>query len=212
MAADWGTISELSTAGGTLVLAIATFASVRSANRAARSAERSLLANIRPLLLTSAPDDREQKIGFADNHWVRLGGSRGAAEIADEAIYFTMSLRNVGNGIAVLHGWVVIPERVQGDVPHTDIDTFHRLTRDIYVPPDDVGFWQGALREPTDPEFVAARKGIDSGEPLTVYLLYGDLEGGQRTISRFAMQPMKEGGQYFCTVARHWNIDRADPR
>jgi hypothetical protein len=33
--ADWVTISALATAGGTLILAVATFASVRSANRAA---------------------------------------------------------------------------------------------------------------------------------------------------------------------------------
>ena len=36
-ATDWVTISALATAGGTLVLAAATFASVRSANRAARA-------------------------------------------------------------------------------------------------------------------------------------------------------------------------------
>ena len=36
LAADWVTISALATAVGTLVLALATFASVRSANRAAR--------------------------------------------------------------------------------------------------------------------------------------------------------------------------------
>jgi hypothetical protein len=42
--ADWVTISSLATAGGTLVLAVATFSSVRSANRSARVAERSLLA------------------------------------------------------------------------------------------------------------------------------------------------------------------------
>ena len=38
-AIDWATISSLATAGGTLVLAVATFASVRSANRSARVAE-----------------------------------------------------------------------------------------------------------------------------------------------------------------------------
>ncbi|HXY84557.1 MAG TPA: hypothetical protein VEH52_03665 [Gaiellaceae bacterium] len=48
--ADWVTISSLATAGGTLVLAGATFASVRSANRASRVAEQSLLAGLRPLL------------------------------------------------------------------------------------------------------------------------------------------------------------------
>jgi hypothetical protein len=209
--ADWATISSLATAGGTLVLATATFASVRSANRAARSAERSLLANIRPVLMPSRLDDPPVKVGFQDNHWVKLNGSRGAAEATDEAIYLTMSLRNVGSGIAVLHGWVMVPERVTGDAPHPELHEFHRLTRDIYVPAGDIGFWQGALREPTDPEFANARKGIEAGETLTIYLLYGDHEGGQRTITRFVMQPLQDGG-YLGIVVRHWNIDRADPR
>ncbi|MDX6411182.1 MAG: hypothetical protein QOE91_698, partial [Gaiellaceae bacterium] len=68
--ADWVTISALATAGGTLVLAGATFASVRSANRAARVAELSLLAGLRPLLLPSRMQDEPQKIGFADDHFV----------------------------------------------------------------------------------------------------------------------------------------------
>jgi hypothetical protein len=209
--ADWATISALATAGGTLVLAVSTFASVRSANRAARNAERSLLANIRPVLMPSRLDDPPVKVGFQDNHWVKLNGSRGAAEVTDEAIYLTMSLRNVGSGIAVLDGWVMIPERVTGDAPHPELAAFRRLTRDIYVPAGDIGFWQGALREPTDPEFVAARKGIEAGETLTVYLLYGDHEGGQRTVTRFGMQRLQDG-EYLGIVVRHWNIDRADPR
>jgi hypothetical protein len=44
---DWVTISSLAAAGGTLVLAAATF-SVRSANRAARTAERALQVGLRP--------------------------------------------------------------------------------------------------------------------------------------------------------------------
>jgi hypothetical protein len=52
--ADWVTISALATAGGTFVLAGTTYASVRSANRAARVAELSLLAGLRPLLIQSA--------------------------------------------------------------------------------------------------------------------------------------------------------------
>jgi hypothetical protein len=208
---DWASIAGFATAGGTLVLAAATFASVRSANRAARSAERSLLANIRPVLMPSRLDDPQVKVGFQDNHWVVLQGSRGAAEVTDEAIYLTMSLRNVGSGIAVLHGWVMVPERVLGDAPHPELDEFHRLTRDIYVPAGDIGFWQGALRDPTHSEFLAARKAVEAGEMLTVYLLYGDHEGGQRTISRFAMQRVADGG-YLGIVARHWNIDRSDPR
>jgi hypothetical protein len=103
--ADWTTISSLATAGGTLVLAAATFTSVRSANRAARVAEASLLAGIRPLLLPSRPDDSAVKVGFIDNHFVLTPGGGGTAEVTDDAIYLTMSVRNAGNGIAVLHGW-----------------------------------------------------------------------------------------------------------
>ena len=64
LATDWVTISALATAAGTLVLAIATFASVRSANRAARTAELTLLAGLRPLLLPSRLEDPTQKVTF----------------------------------------------------------------------------------------------------------------------------------------------------
>ena len=46
---------------------------------------------------------------------------------------------------------------------------------------------------------------------LTVDLLYGDFEGGQRVISRFALMPRSDDG-WHATNARHWNLDRADPR
>ncbi len=52
---SWVTISSLATAGGTLVLAVATFSSVRSANRAAWVAEDSLLAGTQPLLMRRVP-------------------------------------------------------------------------------------------------------------------------------------------------------------
>ena len=68
--ADWVTISALASAGGTLVLAGVTVASVRSANRAARVAEQSLLAAQRPLLVRLARDDPPQKAGFQDDVWL----------------------------------------------------------------------------------------------------------------------------------------------
>jgi hypothetical protein len=37
---EWATIASLATAAGTLVLAVATFAAVRSGNRSARAADR----------------------------------------------------------------------------------------------------------------------------------------------------------------------------
>jgi hypothetical protein len=209
-ATDWVTISALATAGGTLVLAAATFASVRSANRAARVAERSLLAGLRPLLVPSKFDDPPQKVGFADDKWVVAEGGRAVAEVGDSAIYFVIPLRNVGAGIAVLHGWSFIPELRRDDV-HAEPEGFTRLTRDLYVPVSDVGFWQGAFRDSDAPEFAAAREAIESRSPLTIDLLYGDHEGGQRMISRYAVLPRDDDG-WLASAARHWNVDRADPR
>ena len=211
--ADWVTISALATAGGTLVLAAATFASVRSANRAARVAELSLLAGLRPLLLPSRLQDVTQKIGFVDDHWVQAPGGGGVADVVNGAVYLAISLRNVGSGIAVLHGWNFgAGRRSSSTAPdHAPLDKFHRLTRDLYVAPGDVGFWQGALRDPATEEAQAARAAIEAREPLTIELLYGDHEGGQRIVTRFALMSREDGG-WIAAAARHWNIDRPDPR
>ena len=44
-----------------------------------------------------------------------------------------------------------------------------------------------------------------------VDILYGDVEGGQRTISRFGAIPVGDSAWLFW-ISRHWNIDREDPR
>src|SRR5919206_4821242 len=112
--ADWVTISAPATAGGTLVLAGATYASVRSANRAARVAEQSLLASLRPLLIPSKLEDAAQKINYVEGKWLSLPGGEGAVEVGDEAIYAAISVRNAGSGIAVLHGWHMYPGQRRG--------------------------------------------------------------------------------------------------
>jgi hypothetical protein len=208
---DWVAISSLATAGGTLVLAGATFASVRSANRTARAAERSLLAGLRPLLVTSRLDDPVQKVTFADGKWVAVPGGGGVAEASDEAVYLAIGVRNAASGLALLHGWRFFPERRLGRDEHPDPDDFTRLSRDIYVPAGDQGFWQGTFRDPSSPEFAAAKRSIDGGEPMTVDVLYGDHEGGQRVVSRFSLLP-RDDGKWMAAVSRHWNVDRDDPR
>src|SRR5206468_318779 len=80
-----------------------------SATRSARVAERQLAAAIRPMLVSSREQDPPQKIGFADRHYARAEGGRGTAEVADGVIYLTMSLRNVGAGVAVLDSWGIAP-------------------------------------------------------------------------------------------------------
>ncbi len=209
---DWATAASAATAAGTLVLALATFSSVRSGQRAARATEMALLAGIRPVLLPSRFEDAEQKISFMDDHWVRVGGGRASAEAMEEAVYLVVSLRNVGNGLAVLDRWDLHPHReLSPQQAVHDAAHFRRLTRDLYVPAGGIGLWQGALRDPADPLFVAASEAITERRPMTLDLLYGDHQGGQRTVSRFSLLPAGDS-EWLATIARHWNLDRPDPR
>jgi hypothetical protein len=212
VAADWVTISALATAGGTLVLAGATYMAVRSANRAARVAERTLLAGLRPLIVPSRLDDPMQKVFFADERYLRVEGGRAAFEVDPDAILMLISLRNAGAGVAVLHSWRLYPERlVAVGVERPDPGSFTRLSRDIYIPARDMGFWQGTFRDPASPEFAEAKAAIEGRQPLTVDVLYGDHEGGQRTITRFALVPHADG-VWLASAGRYWNVDRDDPR
>ena len=201
----------MATAGGTLVLAVATFSAVRSSNRSARVAERALMEGLRPLLMPSRLDDLVQKVGFSDGQVLRVDGGRGAAAATPEAVYLAMSVKNVGAGIAVLHGWRFSLLAGPGSGPPPPLEDFHRLTRDLYVPPGDVGFWQGVFRDPTAEEFQQAADAVEAGERLIIDVLYGDHEGGQRAVSRFSMTTASDGG-WMVAAARHWNIDRDDPR
>lgn len=214
---DWATISALATAGGTLALAGVTLASVRSANRAARVAEQSLLAAQRPLLVPSRTEDPALKVGFQDDVWFYVPGGQGIAEATDTADYFVISLRNVGTGIAVLHGWRLDPELelVRGaHVVHPALEDFTTLTRDLYVAPGEVGFWQGSFRDRSSDGYRAARRAVEERHRIGVDVLYGHFEGGQRVISRFMLTPREtdEGVHWFASVGRHWNVDRPDPR
>jgi hypothetical protein len=205
-------IASLTTAAGTLVLAVATFASTRTANRASRVAERSLLAGLQPVLMHARLDDPPQKVGFSDRHWLRFEGAGGGFEAGDEALYLAFAVRNVGSGIAVLQGWRPAIGRLMGSDQHPpDLSEFRRLTRDIYVAAGDLGFWQGVFRDPTEPaydDYAAAAKGR---EEVTIDLLYTDMHGGQRTITRFALMPAGED-RWMSAVGRHWPIDGINPR
>jgi hypothetical protein len=215
--ADWVTISALASAGGTLVLAGVTVASVRSANRAARVAEQSLLAGQRPLLVPSRTEDPAVKVGFHDDVWFSVPGGQGIASAKDGGVYFVISVRNVGTGIAVLHGWHIYPDLQLGpdiEIVPTPLDDFTRLTRDLYVAPGDVGFWQGAFRDQASEGYRAARRGVEMQQRIGVDILYGDFEGGQRVISRFMLTPREseDGVRWYSGVGRHWNVDRPEPR
>jgi hypothetical protein len=217
---DWATVSALATAGGTLVLAVATFASVRSANRSARVAEQALMVNMRPLLIPSRLNDPPQKVFFQEGTAFRLEGGRGFAVFDDgtDVVYLGLSLRNSGQGIGVIHGWR-FQEGRELNPQRPDPGTFRLQQLDLAIAPGDVGFWEGAVRDSSDPqraEAVEAAKEDGTGV-VTIDLLYGDYDGGQRVISRMMLRRVfpedpDRPPSWLATAVRHWNLDRPDPR
>jgi hypothetical protein len=212
LAVNWETISSLATATGTLVLAIATFSAVRSASRSARIAEVALREQRRPILTHSRLSDPPQKLMFAGGHWVSPAGGYSTAEYVDGHVYLSISLRNVGNGIAVCQAWTVFAQTdTLGTRPdHAPVEELRQQTRDLYIPPGDIGMWQGALRDAHDPLLTEVAAAINAGEPIGVELLYSDQIGEQRTITRFGLLPA--GESRVTSMTRHWHLDWTGPR
>ena len=232
--ADWVTISSLATAGGTLILAVATYGSVQSANRSARVAELSLLAGVRPVLIPSRESDPPERVRFGDGVIVNVPGHGAAMQLAEhtDAIYLALALRNGGSGLAVLHGWrarAQPPREAQvisrgarlfegaeptssGVEVQPDLTEFRRQQLDLYIPAGDTGYWQGALRDPGEPGYAEVRDAVEAQGGIWIDLLYGDYEGGQRTIVRIGVSPWPETEGERAYVLRYWNVDREDPR
>jgi hypothetical protein len=216
--ADW---AGWGTSIGTLVLAGATFAAVRSSNRSARIAERALLAGLRPLLTPSRPEDPDEQVQFADGRVFRVAAGRAMLRHEQGAIYLSIPLRNVGAGIALLRGYRLEAESAdavahdpsdaarhrRGDRP-PERHTFAEQQRDLYIPTGSVGFWQAALRDSNDERYEPVSEAIRTGGRVTIDLLYSDHEGGQQTITRFVLLPGDDTG-WRCEVTRHWSTVNA---
>jgi hypothetical protein len=99
----------------------------------------------------------------------------------------------------------------RGTIPHTPEDQYRTQTRDLYIPANDVGLWQGALRDMSDPSHREISDAVDRREPFSVELLYSDQVGAQRTITRFNVVPAGED-RWLATVGRYWYLDQAGPR
>jgi len=211
--AAWGT------SVGTLVLAGATFAAVRSSNRSARVAERALLAGLQPVLAPARPTDPAEQVQFADGRTLEARGGQALVREDQSVIYLAICLRNVGAGIALLRGYHLEAESAErvardplgparhrkGDVS-PDLCAFSEQQRDLYIPPADRGFWQAALRDPTDDRYARTSEAIRTAGRVTVDLLYSDHEGGQPTITRFVLLP-GDGEAWRCDVTRHWRLE-----
>jgi hypothetical protein len=209
--ADWTTISSVASAGGTLVLAVATFSSVRSANRSARVAERALLIRQAPFLVPSREEDSVERVRFIDEVVFAVSGHGAATEVRGDNVYMAIALRNAGEGLAVIHGWragvLEGPEQVMPDVSE-----FRTQTRDLYIAPGETGFWQGAIRDADHHSFDRLREVAEQQGRLIIDILYGDQEGGQRTIARFSVSDWPEVVGERADVVRYWSVDGDDPR
>lgn len=121
---DWPTIASLATAAGTLVLAVATYGSVRASRRSSRVAEQSLALNLRPVLVTSRVDDPPIEIMFGDGRYVKVAGATAAVEVEDDNLYFAIPLRNAGSGLAIIRSWRLSGERPGRRDPHAPLSEF----------------------------------------------------------------------------------------
>jgi hypothetical protein len=220
--ADWVTISSLATAGGTLVLAVATFSSVKSANRSARIAEKSILIGTRPVLIPSREEDPVERLRFGDGTFLNVAGHGAAAEQHDGRIHMGIEVaqrwRRPGGDL----GWrarTLAGEEArtgkslvgqQGDVPTPDLADFRRQQLDLYTPAGETGFWQGGLYDPDEPGYRDVMDELQSGGGVIyVDLLYGDQEGRQLTIVRFGVSEWPSDGEQEigerAYVLRYWD-------
>jgi hypothetical protein len=211
--AAWGT------SVGTLVLAGATFAAVRSSNRSARIAERTLLVGLRPVLSPARAHDPDEQVQFADGRVFEVGHGRAMVREHDGVVYLAMPLRNAGAGVALLRGYSLQADTAEqvardplGPARHRKGDVapnpsaFSEQQRDLYIPAGDSGFWQSALRDRQTELYRAVSEAAHSGGRITVDLLYTDHEGGQPTITRFVLLP-GERERWRCDVTRHWSLE-----
>ena len=140
----------------------------------------------------------------------------------DGVVYYAAAFRNAGTGLAVIHGWAPASTRLEATAPAPAVDDFRPMTLDIYVPAGESAAWMAAVRETDSDLSRALRAAAEADQPLSVDLLYGDGEGGQRTITRFGFvldpdapdepAPDRPPGVRTLIVIRHWNLDRPDPR
>ena len=185
--ADWVTISSLATAGGTLVLAIATFSSVKSANRSARVAERSLLAGQRPILIPTHEDDPVQTVRFGDGVLIHVVGHGGTVEVQPrEPLHgdrrSQRRQRAGADSWMARRGAQTRPETSRLRPTSSAGSSATSTSR-----PARPAIWQGAIRDRSDPDYDAVRTAMRTGARVSVDLIYGDYEGGQRTIARIGL-------------------------
>jgi len=214
---SWATLADVGTAAGTLVLAGATFVSVRASARSTRIAQRALLAGQRPVLAPAGRGDPAESVQFADGRVFPVPSGQALAVQEPGVIYLAIPLCNVGAGLAMLNGYHLqgkpasdVARDPRGAARHLRGDpppgprAFSRQQRDLLISTRRPGFWQAALRDPQSPLYDEVARAISTGGRVTVDVLYGDHEGGQPAVTRFVLLP--EAGSWRCDATRHWSL------
>ena len=173
------------------MLAVATFCSVRSANRSARVAELSLLAGSAAGADPLAGGRPARAGAFRRRQTLDVPGHGGGGRGRRRRVYLAIALRNGGSGLAVIHGWQAAAAASRprsastADRASASLEEFpppaarsvhprrrHRLL---------AGGAARSARSRVRPRCATRSRG---GERVRIDLLYGDHEGGQRTIVR----------------------------
>ena len=170
------------------------------------------------MLTTPSRGDPAVEVQFADGRVFETGWGDALVRCVTGIIYVALQLRNGGAGVAHLAGYRLEPESARtvtedprslarhrrGD-PAPDPSTFAEQQRDLFIVAGDLGFWQAALRDPTVELYTALSSAITSLGRVTIDLLYGDIEGGQSTITRFVLLP-SEQDKWRYDVTHHWHL------
>jgi hypothetical protein len=155
-------------------------------------------------------------VQFADGQVFETGWGDALLRHENGVIYLALELRNAGAGVAHLVAYRLEPElghsvtqdprglarHRRGDPP-PDPTTFTEQQRDLYIAAGELGHWQAALRDPATELYTAMGEAITSLGRVTIDLLYGDIEDGQLTITRFVVLP-GEQNKWRCDVTHHW--------
>ncbi len=209
---DWGVAANLATAAGTLVLAIATFLSIRTAIRSNRTADRALQQGLRPILLPSLFTDPVQKIHYVDEHWLQVPGGRATLELTADAAYLGLSVRDIGSGPAVIDAWDILATARD---ERREVRDYHPLTRDLYVAAGACGYVQIAVRAPTAPAYQALARAERDHQPFAVDVLYSDIDETQHHIIRIALNRTpgadQDGRIWALSEVRHWTVSDGHP-
>ena len=127
---------------------------------------------------------------FVDEHWANVGGGYATAEDVDGVIYLGDEPAQCRRGDRVCQGWGVRVGLMARADDHLPEDELRPQTRDLYIPAGDVGLWQGAIRERSDPITTRSRTRSPNTSRSPSSCIYSDQVGAQRTMTRFTLVPI----------------------